>query len=57
MAYKECDLFREKKLCPETGTTTCMGMDGECKLKRSVRNLVLVVLGFMILRTFVKTKK
>ncbi len=57
MAYKECDLLRERKVCPQGGITTCQGADSPCKLKRSLRNLILVLLGFVVLRTFVKTKK
>ena len=57
MAYVNCDLLRERKVCPEGGTTTCQGADNPCKLKRSWRNLILVLVGFIVLRTFVKTKK
>ncbi len=57
MTYVNCDLLRERKVCPEGGITTCQGADNPCKLKRSWRNLILVLVGFIVLRTFVKTKK
>ena len=57
MAYVNCDLFRERAVCTPTEDTGCTTAIEPCKLKRSWKNLILVLLGFVVLRTFVKTKK
>ena len=57
MAYINCDLFRERKICVATGDNICPQVEEPCKLKRSWRNTILVLVGFILLSTFVKTKK